>query len=68
MAKEFFAANNVAFTDYNVGEDMEKRKEMIEMTDQMGVPVIMIEEEGQEPQLMVGFSQDLVAKKLGIAA
>jgi glutaredoxin len=68
MAKDFFAANGVAFTDYNVSENMEKRKEMIDMTGQMGVPVIMIEEEGQEPDLMVGFSQDLVAKKLDITA
>ena len=68
MAKDFFTANGIEFTDYNVGEDMEKRAEMIEMTDQMGVPVIRIHTEGQEDDIMVGFSKDLVAQKLGIAA
>ena len=42
MAKEFFKANNVAFTDYNVATDLEKRKEMLEKSGQMGVPVIII--------------------------
>ncbi len=40
MAKEFFDANGVAYTDYNVASDLEKRKEMIEKSGQMGVPVI----------------------------
>lgn len=42
MAKEFFDANGVAYTDYNVATDLEKRKEMIEKSGQMGVPVIDI--------------------------
>lgn len=41
-AKDFFNANNVAFDDYNVATDIEKRKEMMDMTGQMGVPVIRI--------------------------
>ncbi len=39
-AKDFFSANDVAFTDYDVAADLEKRKEMIEKSGQMGVPVI----------------------------
>ena len=42
MAKEFFDANGVAYTDYNVASDLDKRKEMIEKSGQMGVPVIDI--------------------------
>jgi len=42
MAKEFFDANGVTYTDHNVGTDLEKRKEMIEKSGQMGVPVIDI--------------------------
>lgn len=52
MAKEFFTANGVQFTDYNVAEDTSKREEMVEMTGQMGVPVIKIDEE-----TMVGFNE-----------
>ncbi len=61
MAKEFMTANNVKFTDYNVATDLEKRKEMVDKSGQMGVPVIDIEGE-----LIVGFEQDRLATALGI--
>ena len=51
-AKDFFTANNVKFTDYNVGTDLAKRKEMIEKSGQMGVPVIVVGDE-----LIVGFDE-----------
>ncbi len=51
-AKEFFTANNVKFTDYNVATDLAKRKEMIEKSGQMGVPVIYIGD-----KLVVGFDE-----------
>ena len=62
-AKEFFAEKNVAFTNYDVATDAEKRAEMIQMTGQLGVPVIVIDGEA-----MVGFNRDIVAGKLGIDA
>jgi glutaredoxin len=49
MAKEWLTAKSVPFTDYNVGEDLAKRKEMVEMTGQLGVPVIRIGDEVQPP-------------------
>jgi glutaredoxin 3 len=52
-AKEFFDANHVAFTDYNVASDLTKRQEMIQKSGQMGVPVIDV---GGE--LVVGFDED----------
>lgn len=61
MAKEFFKANNVAYTEYDVGSDVEKRKEMVEKSGQMGVPVIII---GNE--LTVGFDRPKIAKLLGL--
>jgi glutaredoxin-like YruB-family protein len=62
MAKEWLTAKNIPYVDYNVGENMEKRKEMVEMTGQLGVPVIKIEDE-----VMVGFSPEQMSKILGIA-
>jgi glutaredoxin 3 len=62
MAKEWLTEKNVPFVDYNVGEDMARRKEMVEITGQMGVPVIKIGEE-----VMVGFNQEQMAKILEIA-
>jgi glutaredoxin 3 len=64
MAKEFFAANGIAFTDYNVGLDTEKRTEMVEMTGQMGVPVIVID--GKDA--VIGFDQKALSKLLELPA
>ena len=61
MAKEFFKDNNVEYTDFNVAEDAEKRQEMVEKSGQMGVPVIMIEDE-----MMVGFNEDQIKSSLGL--
>jgi len=52
QVKEFFTENNVAYEDYNVAEDQEKRREMIERSGQMGVPVIFIGEE-----MVIGFDE-----------
>ncbi len=60
-AKDFFTANSVAFTDYNVGSDLEKRKEMIEKSGQMGVPVITV---GKD--LIVGFDEPKLRELLAI--
>lgn len=62
-AKEFFGEKNVSFTDHNVAEDMAKRQEMIEMTGQMGVPVIKIGDD-----VVIGFDKDKVSSLLGIEA
>ena len=63
MAKDFFSANNIAFTDYNVGTDLEKRKEMMEKSGQMGVPVIVLDDK----EVIVGFDKQRVADALGVS-
>jgi len=60
-AKDFFTANGVAFTDYNVGSDLAKRKEMIEKSGQMGVPVITV---GKD--LIVGFDEARLRELLAV--
>ncbi|MEK7588802.1 MAG: glutaredoxin family protein [Patescibacteria group bacterium] len=61
MAKDFFAEKNVPFTDFNVGTDVEKRKEMVEKSGQMGVPVIVIGE-----SVIVGFNKPKIVELLGL--
>lgn len=61
LAKDWFAANNVAFIDYNVATDMDKRQEMMEITGQMGVPVIRIGED-----LIIGFNEPKLREILNI--
>jgi glutaredoxin-like YruB-family protein len=58
-AKDYFKKNNVAFTEYNVASDEMRRKEMIDKTSQLGVPVIVIGDE-----VIVGFDEDAIAKTL----
>ena len=59
MAKDYFKANGVEYTEYNVAEDVEKRKEMVERSGQMGVPVIFIGED-----MVVGFHEAEIASLL----
>lgn len=61
MAKSFFKANNVSYVEHNVATDLEKRREMIDKTGQMGVPVIDI---GSE--VIVGFDEAHIKSALGI--
>ena len=60
-AKELFNSNSVPFTEYNVASDLEKRKEMIQKSGQMGVPVITIGD-----SLVVGFNEPKLRSLLAI--
>jgi glutaredoxin 3 len=63
MAKDFFDEKGVQYTAHDVAADAAKRAEMIELTGQLGVPVIVI---GNE--VLVGFDRSRLASKLGIEA
>lgn len=60
-AKAFFDEHDVEYTDFNVAEDQDKRQEMIELTGQMGVPVIKIGDD-----VLVGFDEGKVKELLKI--
>ena len=62
MAKEFFKEHNVAFSEFDVAADPVRRGEMVEMTGQLGVPVIKIDN-----TLLVGFNRTKVSELLGIS-
>lgn len=63
MAKEFMTEKGVTFTNFDVSTDEAKRAEMVEMTGQMGVPVIVIDQD-----IMIGFDKEQLAQKLGVTA
>ncbi len=63
MAKEFFAEKGIQYTAHDVAADAQKRMEMIQMTGQLGVPVIVVNDD-----IMVGFDRARLASKLGIEA
>ncbi len=59
MAKDYFKEHNVEFTEHDVAADLEKRSELIDMTGQMGVPVIRIGDD-----VVVGFDEEKIAELL----
>ena len=60
-AKDFFSEHGITFTEYNVASDLPRRKEMIEKSGQMGVPVITV---GKD--LVVGFDEDRLKQLLAV--
>jgi len=69
MEKDFLASKGIAFTDHDVAADAEKRKYIMELTGQMGVPVTVITDPAhpENPDILVGFSQSLFEQKLGLS-
>ena len=56
-AKEFFKKNNVAYIDYDVSTDAQRRQEMIDKSGQMGVPVIFVDNE-----MVIGFDESKLSE------
>jgi alkyl hydroperoxide reductase subunit F len=61
MAKSYFKEKNVSYEEFNVAQDFEKQKEMITLTGQRGVPVIVIDGEAT-----VGFNKPRIQELLGL--
>jgi len=62
MAKDFFNEKGVEFQDFDVSKDLDKRKEMVDKSGQMGVPVIIIDDK----EIIVGFNKPKIVEELGI--
>ncbi len=60
-AKDFFKENDVEYVEYDVASNAEKRQEMIEKTNQMGVPVIMVGDD-----IVIGFDEGKLRELLGL--
>ncbi len=61
MAKEYFNEHGVNYEAFDVASDMAKRKEMMEKSGQLGVPVILVDD-----QVVVGFDRPKLAALLDI--
>ena len=62
MAKEYLTGKNVQFTNIDVSADQEGATKMVELSGQMGVPVIDI-----DGKIIVGFDKDEISSTLGLA-
>jgi len=61
LAKDFFNERGVKYTEYDVLADIDKRREMMERSGQLGVPVIMIGDE-----IIIGFDEPRISELLGV--
>ncbi len=61
MAKDYFAKNNITYTQYDVASDAAKRQEMLDKTGQLGVPVILI-----GTDVVIGFDKEAIDQLLDI--
>jgi glutaredoxin-like YruB-family protein len=61
LVKDFLSQKGVKYVDYDVAADVSKRQEMVEVSGQMGVPVVKIGDE-----VVVGFDRETISKILGI--
>jgi len=59
MAKDFFKENKIEFQDINVAVDRNAAQEMVKISGQMGVPVIIIND-----KVLVGFDKEAIKKEL----
>lgn len=57
LAKAYMKDHNIAYTEHDVASDLEKRKEMIDKSGQMGVPVIDV-----DGKIMIGFEESEFAE------
>ncbi len=60
-AKNFFKVHGVDYVEHNVQTDLARRKEMVDKSGQMGVPVIFVDN-----KLVMGFDEDKLKKLLGV--
>jgi len=59
--KQFLKENNIEFEDIDVSEDEKKIEEMIKISGQMGVPVVVIDGE-----IIVGFDKARIKELIGL--
>ncbi|MDD5195240.1 MAG: Uxx-star family glutaredoxin-like (seleno)protein [Candidatus Omnitrophica bacterium] len=60
MAKSYFSSKGIPYTDYDVSSNQPALDEMVKLSGQMGVPVIII-----DGQIIVGFDQGRIDSILG---
>ena len=61
MAKDYLKANDVQYQDIDISSDSDVSREMILLSGQMGVPVIVIDGE-----VILGFDKSKIDPLLGI--
>ena len=66
LAKQFLTENNIAYEDVDVAVDEARATEMVQLSGQMGVPVIVITQDDGSQEVLVGFQQERLQELLKI--
>ncbi len=61
LVEDFFKENGVEYQKFDVGTDLAKRREMVEKSGQMGVPVIEI-----GGKIVVGWDEEVLKELVGV--
>ena len=61
--KTFLDEKNVSYIEYDVTADEEKRKELTDRSQQVGVPVMFV----NDTEMITGFDKEKVVAALGLA-
>lgn len=65
LTKEFFKEHDIEYTEHDVSTDSEKAQKMVDLSGQMGVPVVIIGE-GEDQDIIVGFDEAKLKETLGV--
>ncbi len=65
MAKDYLKSKNIDFIEIDVSKDEKQAEIMVEKSGQMGVPVIIINNQNKE-DIVLGFDKDKINKILNI--
>ena len=61
MAKEYLIQNKVEFVNFDVSADEKRAEEMVAKSGQRGVPVIMVEKDNGQEEIIIGFDKSRLA-------
>jgi len=66
MAKNYLRDKKIEFENIDVSSDRSKAEEMVKISGQMGVPVILIDKKGLPAgrQVIIGFDQEKIENAL----
>ena len=59
--KDFLDEKGITYTEYDVSSDEERREELVKRSNQLGVPVLFVDDE-----MIIGFNKEKISELLGI--
>ncbi|MEX0668286.1 MAG: glutaredoxin family protein [Candidatus Saccharimonadales bacterium] len=63
--KEYFGKKNVEYNEINIDEQPDRRQELVDISGQMAVPVIMVTKDDDSKEMIVGYNVPKLASVLG---